>query len=304
MRRYKKRWQGLNEEDQGQESSLGELFKENGIKFTFPNLKNLSTSGITYPQFIACVAQRLLLKQYAAQAIDLDNFLCPMSRTSEIFKNNRGEFSSGLEELVLRKSTLKVINAQSSDNNITQEIQEKTAKEFVKWYEKNWFNVLKSENMLMSLGSIFKTATISETRPSSGDWGILESLFSDLDIRDFLVVTKTEDDIFDNDPNEISVKTFDEILSSIRDFIGMGEDNLPTTFNNLCGDEKLISPTVSSFMISTLIGIQEIEERKKKYTPPLEPYNMFYMFRNTAMSPLLKMNQLVFTTYNYFKILL
>jgi hypothetical protein len=82
-----------------------------------------------------------------------------------------------------------------------------------------------------------------------------------------------------------------------------GSVELPA-LKTLASNEDLIVPTTSSFMLSTLYGIEEIEDRKKKYNAPLDPYNMFYIFKGTSISNLMKMNQFMFTLYNYFKILL
>lgn len=285
------------------EIPIKEVVRDNNIKFTFPNLKNLSESDITYSEFLACVAQRLLLKQYSAQTMDLDNFLCPMSRTTETFNRIKKEYNVGIDSLFLKKGTIKTINSQSSDNRITEEEQERAAIEFVKWYEKYWFEKLKSTEMLESLEFIFKDSVPSEIETQSGDWETLSSMFYSSNPNAFFQMIDAGKEIFMNKPEEMPAKWFNDILDSVNRFIDLTGNNSLDDFDVMCKDGKLIAPTVSSFVLSTLYGIGEIEERRKKYTAPLEPYNMFYILRDGLMSPMLKMNQLVFTTYNYFKIL-
>ena len=267
----------------GQER-VGEVFETSGITFTFSNLKNLVSSDITYGQFLACVAQRLLLKQYAAQTMDANNFLCPMSKTSEIFNENKEDFKTGINELFLKPMTLSVINSQTSQNKVTKDEQTKVATEFVKWYDDVWFNRLKSEEMLVNLGRMFDESEVNEN-----------VLFDEIGI---------DSRVFINKFSSVSPTWFENILEEIHKFMKItGNVDLPS-FEKLVSDEKLILPTTSAFMMSTLHGIQEIEDRKKKYNSPLDPYNMFFIFEGTSMSHLLKMNQFMFTLYNYFKILL
>lgn len=286
------------------EVSVKEIFKDGSISFTFPNLKNLAESDITYSQFLACVAQRLLIKQYAAQTIDLDNFICPMSRSSDVFNEIKGDFNVGIKNLFLKRGTLETINLQSSKNAITAKDQEKAAKQFVTWYDKFWFERLKSQEMLESLEEIFRNPGIPEMKSGSNDWQTLRNIFSSTGYGAFFDMIQAEKELFINKTEDIPVNWLDGILNSVNKFIELsGETNLKD-FESVCSQGSLIAPTVSSFVLSTFYGIEEVEERKKKYTAPLDPYNMFHTFNNTSMSPLLKMNQLVFTTYNYFKILL
>jgi len=295
----------LNEERGGsKEASVKEIFRDGSISFTFPNLKNLAESDITYSQFLACVAQRLLLKQYAAQTIDLDNFICPMSRSSEVFNEIKGDFNVGIKNLFLKRSTIETINLQSSKNKVTEKEQQNAAKQFVTWYDKFWFERLKSQEMLESLEEVFRNPGIPEMKSGSDDWQTLRNIFSSTGYGAFFNMTQAEKETFVNKAEDIPVDWLDGILNSVNKFIELsGETNLKD-FESVCNKGNLIAPTFSSFVISTLYGIEEVEKRKKKYTAPLDPYNMFHTFNDTSMSPLLKMNQLVFTTYNYFKILL
>lgn len=287
----------------GQER-VGEVFETSGVTFTFSNLKNLVSSDITYGQFLACVAQRLLLKQYAAQTMDANNFLCPMSKTSEIFNENKEDFKTGINELFLKPMTLSVINSQTSQNKVTKDEQTKVATEFVKWYDDVWFNRLKSEEMLVNLGRMFDEPEVPEVKNSLDDWKKLSVLFSEVNENVLFDEIGIDSRVFINKFSSVSPTWFENILEEIHKFMKItGNVDLPS-FEKLVSDEKLILPTTSAFMMSTLHGIQEIEDRKKKYNAPLDPYNMFFIFEGTSMSHLLKMNQFMFTLYNYFKILL
>lgn len=283
---------------------VGEVFEQKGISFTFSNLKNLASSDITYPEFLACVSQRLLLKQYAAQTMDAGNFLCPMSRTSDVFNKNKESFKSGINDLFLKPLTLSIINSQTSQNKVTKGEQIEAATEFVKWYDSMWFNRLKSEEFLNSMVDVFKFAEVPDVKQSSGDWKKLAELFSGVNENSFFNIIEVDSKVFINNASSIEPKWFDKILSNINGFMEMtGSVNL-SAFDRIISDEDLILPTTSAFMISTAYGIEEIEEKKKMYNAPLDPYNMFQIFEGTAMSHLLKLNQFTFTLYNYFKILL
>jgi len=285
------------------ESTVASTLSERGISFSFSNLKNLYESDITYSQFLGCVSQRLLLKQYAAQEMDLSNILCPISRTKEIFDRNKASFSSGLNNLFLKQITLPVINAQSSKNKFNKEFQAEAAIEFVKWYDERWFSVLKSEEFLLGLCELFEEASVDNVSKSSDDWKTLAGLYSNIDSGDMLNDMGIDSKVFINKSESFDPDWFNGILSSIVDFINRGDDiNLPA-FTSFVRSEDLILPTVSSFMESTLVGIENIEAKRKSYNAPLDPYNMFYIFRGTSMGQLLKLNQLLFTLYNYMKIL-
>lgn len=288
----------------GDEKNISVLFDEMGIEFRFSNLRNLASSNITYPQFLACVSQRILLKQYAAQTMDASNLLSPMSRTSEIFDKNKASFSSGINNLFLKPMTLSVINSQTSKNKITKEEQVKAAYEFVKWYDDRWFNRLKSDDFLNSLVSVFDGSKIQSIQEASDDWEILSELYSSVDENVVFDQFEIDSKVFINNPGNIEPKWFNDVLSNMMKFMKLSGDIDLSSLNGMIKDEDLIVPTISSFMLSTLYGIEEIEGRKKIYNAPLDPYNMFYIFRGTSMSSLLKMNQMVFTMYNYFKILL
>jgi hypothetical protein len=288
----------------GDEKNISVLFDEMGIEFRFSNLRNLASSNITYPQFLACVSQRILLKQYAAQTMDASNLLSPMSRTSEIFDKNKASFSSGINNLFLKPMTLSVINSQTSKNKITKEEQVKAAYEFVKWYDDRWFNRLKSDDFLNSLVSVFDGSKIQSIQEASDDWEILSELYSSVDENVVFDQFEIDSKVFINNPGNIEPKWFNDVLSNMMKFMKLSGDIDLSSLNGMIKDEDLIVPTTSSFMLSTLYGIEEIEGRKKIYNAPLDPYNMFYIFRGTSMSSLLKMNQMVFTMYNYFKILL
>jgi hypothetical protein len=284
--------------------TVGSVLEDRGIKFSFPNLKNLAGSEITYPQFLACVAQRILLKQYAAQTMDPKNLLCSMSRASEVFNSNKKSFSTGINELFLKPMTLSVINSQTSKNKVTKEEQSKAAVEFVKWYSSFWFIRLKSEEMLNSLEDIFSSAEAPDVKESSNDWDVLAQLFSGVNDKEFFDVTEMDSQVFINKAESMDPKWFDEILASSHRFMELaGNAELPL-FEGIASDGDLLVPTTSAFMTSTLYGIEEVEDRVKRYNAPLDPYNLFHTFRGTSMSHLLKMNQFVFTVYNYFKILL
>lgn len=283
---------------------VGELFQGMGITFTFSNLKNLASSNITYPQFLACVTQRLVLKQYAAQTMDTNNFLCPMSRTSDIFNKNKASFETGINDLFLKKSTLSVINSQTSKNRVTRDEQTVAANEFVKWYDSMWFNRLKSENFLQRLERAFNASELPEIDDDLNDWEKLAKMFEAVNDNAFFNNINIDSQVFINNADNIPPKWFEDILSDIDRFMKMtGTVDIPA-FKNLITSQDLILPTTSSFMISTVYGIEEVEDRKKQYNAPLDPYNMFYIFRESSMSHILKMNQFTFTLYNYFKILL
>lgn len=283
---------------------VGEVFETLGITFTFSNLKNLVSSDITYTEFLACVAQRILLKQYAAQTMDANNFLCPMSKTSEIFNENKESFKAGINELFLKPMTLSVINSQTSKNKITKDDQIKVATEFVKWYDDAWFNRLKSEKMLVNLRRMFEGSEVPEVKNSFDDWKKLSVMFSAVNEDVMFNEMGIDGRLLINNLGSPSPTLFENVLEDILKFIETtGNIDLPF-FEKLVSDEKLILPTTSAFMMSTLNGIEEIEDRKKRYNAPLDPYNMFFIFDGNSMSHLLKMNQLLFTLYNYFKILL
>jgi hypothetical protein len=283
---------------------VGQVFEDNGIAFSFANLKNLSNSEITYPQFLACVAQRILLKQYAAQTMDNGNFLCPMSRTSEIFNKNKASFSSGINDLFLKPMTLSIINSQTSKNKVTKEEQVNVAIEFVKWYDSTWFNRLKSEEFLGSIADAFGSAVPPKVEGNLDDWETLSKLYGGVNDSDFFDEIGVDSKVFINNADSIQPKWFDGILDSSYKFMKLTGNVELSQFNTFVSNEDLVVPTTSSFMLSTLYGIEEIEDRKKKYNAPFDPYNMFYIFKGTSISNLLKMNQFMFTLYNYFKILL
>lgn len=285
------------------EPRASKVLADKGINFSFPNLKNLSNSDITYPEFLGCVAQRLLLKQYAAQVIDTSNILCPTSRTSEIFDKTKEGFSKGLNNLFLKKSTLSVINAQSSKNKINKEVQTAAAIEFVKWYDEYWFNSLKSERFLTSLCQLFEDASIGDVKEESNDWKVLAKLYATVDPGSMLNDIGIDSKVFINTSSNITPVWFDNILSSLVDFIDMGTKKELPEFSSLVDNEELLLPTMSAYMESTIIGIEDIETGKKSYGAPLDPYNMFRTFGGTSMGQLLKLNQMVFTLYNYMKIL-
>ena len=284
--------------------TIQDALEEMGVTFTFPNLRNLSTSNLTYPEFLACVAQRLLLKQYSAQSMDANNFLCPMSRTRDIFNDNKAEFKLGIDELFLKSSTLAIINAQTSKNKVTKQIQNDAAVAFVSWYESNWFDRLKSEELFNQLVETFTDAKIPTVQPDSQDWSILKAMYKNTSIENLIAKIDIEDQIFINRVESIQPKWFDGIFEGCYNFMKLtGNIDLPD-FNTFINDEDLIVPTISSFMLSTTTGIEEIEDKKKRYNAPLDTYNLFYTFKETGLSPIFKMNQFVFTTYNYMKILL
>jgi hypothetical protein len=283
---------------------VGELFRGAGISFTFPNLKNLSSSKITYPQFLACVAQRLLLKQYTAQVLDSKNLLCPMSRTSEIFNENKDSFNTGLNNLFLKSTTLSIINSQTSKNKVTKDEQSSAAEQFVKWYSSYWFDRLKSEEMLTNLETVFTGAEIPSMKPESNDWQILRRLYENAKEDEFFDMIGMESVAFINDADSIKANSFSDVLEASYKFMELSGTVDTPKFEGFASSGDLIVPTTSAFMLSTIHGINEIEARKKSYIPPFDSYNMFYTFRGTSMSNLLKMNQMLFTTYNYMKILL
>lgn len=285
------------------DQTVATTLSERGISFSFSNLKNLYESDITYQQFLGCVAQRLLLKQYAAQEMDLNNILCPISRTSEIFDKNKASFSSGLNNLFLKELTLSVINAQSSKNKFDKSFQSNAAVQFIKWYDDVWFKVLRSEKFLLGLCDLFEDSTPGDAEDFNNDWETLASLYSKVNSGELLNDMGVDSRVFINKMDSISPDWFSDILSSLVDFIELGDEISLSDFNTFVSNEGLILPTVSAFMQSTLVGIQDIESKKKSYNAPLDPYNMFYIFRGTSMGQLLKLNQLLFTLYNYMKIL-
>lgn len=281
-----------------------EVLQDIGVKFSFPNLRNLSQSDITYPEFLACVSQRLLLKQYTAQTMDVRNLLCQKSTTSDVFNKNKEGFRSGINELFLKNQTLSVINSQASKNKVTKGEQEKVALEFVKWYDSMWFNRLKSEKMLDGLLDAFSDAEPPTKAQGSDDWETLRTIYTNVKDDSVFDSIGIDSKIFVNRGENIQPQWFDSILSDLQKFMEMtGTVDIPA-FENLISDEDLIVPTTSAFMISTIYGIEEIEDRKKRYNAPFDPYNMFYTFRETSMAHLLRANQFMFTLYNYFKILL
>jgi hypothetical protein len=285
------------------EATAAAVLSGRGISFSFSNLKNLYESDITYQQFLGCVAQRLLLKQYAAQEMDLSNILCPISRTKEIFDENKNSFSLGLNNLFLKQLTLSLINAQSSKNKFNKEFQAESAIEFIKWYDNKWFNTLKSEDFLLALCELFRDAKLTNVNEGDNDWQTLAILYSNVDSSDMLNDMGIDSKVFINKTESIDTDWFNGILSSIVDFINLGEELKLSSFSSFVKLEDLILPTTSSFMESTLVGIEAIEAKKKSYNAPLDPYNMFYIFKDTSMGQLLKLNQLLFTLYNYMKIL-
>lgn len=284
--------------------NVGQVFQEGGIQFSFSNLVNLSESEITYPQFLACVAQRLLLKQYAAQMMDPNNVLCPISRTQDIFNKNKASFSTGINNLFMKPSTLAVINSQTSKNKVTENEQSEASMEFVKWYESRWFARLKSEELLKSLEDAFAKSSLKGVSSGDGDWETLSMMYSMPNESDLFEELGIDSKIFINNADSIEPRWFEDSLGSIMKFMELtGKVDLQS-FSGFVSDGNLIVPTTSAFLLSTLYGIEEIEGKKKRYNAPLDPYNMFNTFKGTNMSYLLKMNQFVFTLYNYMKILL
>lgn len=283
---------------------VGKLFKDAGISFTFPNLKNLSESNITYSQFLACVAQRLLLKQYTAHSMDSRNLLCSMKTASEIFDRNKESFGVGLSNLFLKNTTLSMINSQSSKNKVSKQDQSLAAEELVKWYASFWFERLKSEEMLESLEKLFEDAEVPLLKSYSGDWDVLRIMYESAKGTDFFDMVGIDSQVFINNADSIKYDLFDGILEGCYRFMSLSGSVETPRFKDLCSKEDLMVSTTSAFMLSTIYGINEIEDKKKRYTSPLDPYNMFNIFKDTSMSGPLRMNQMLFTTYNYFKILL
>lgn len=297
------RIQRLSEREEEQ-VSLKDQFDQAGIKFTFSNLKNLASSDITYPQFLACVAQRILLKQYVAQTMDMNNFLCPMSRTSEIFDKQKASFRAGIDGLFLKKTTLSTINSQSSQNKVTKDEQEKAALEFVSWHDDFWFNRLKSQEFLRELEQVFEGSEMPEIDSNGDDWMKLRQMYSKTDASRFIEKIDLPESLFTSNADGIQPEWCKNVLASTKLFMEMTGDVEMPKFESLVTDEDVLVPTTSAFVASTLLGIQEIEEKKKRYSAPLDAYNMFNTFSGTGMQPLLKINQIMFTVYNYFKILL
>jgi hypothetical protein len=227
-----------------------------------------------------------------------------MSRTSEIFNKNKASFSAGINDLFLKPMTLSIINSQTSKNKVTKEEQVNVAIEFVKWYDSTWFNRLKSEEFLKRIVDAFSSAVPPKVEGNLDDWEILSKLYGGVNDGDFFDAINIDSKVFINNADSIQPKWFDGILDSSYEFMKLTGNVDLSAFNALISNEELIVPTTSSFMLSTLYGIEEVEDRKKKYNAPLDPYNMFYIFKGTSISNLLKMNQFMFTLYNYFKILL
>lgn len=283
---------------------VGQIFQRNGIEFVFPNLKNLAASKITYPQFLACVAQRLLLKQYSANVMDTKNIMCSQKKVTEIFDENKDSFSSGINNLFLKPTTLSMINLQASKNKITKKEQSEAAAEIVKWYESFWFDRLKSEEMLETLENLFSDAQVPQIKSVSGDWEILKELYGSYEGKDFFDMIGSNSQIFINTYDSIPAQTFDDILESCYKFMKFsGSVDIPR-FKDIASKGDLIVATTSAFMLSTISGINEVENKQKNYISMFEPYNMFRLLSGTSMSNILKMNQMLFTTYKYFKILL
>jgi hypothetical protein len=284
-------------------SSLQQLLDEHGIEFNFSNLKNLGESEISYSQFLAFVAQRLLLKQYSAQAVDESNMLCFVSRASEIFNNNKSFFGGELKNLALKKKDLSIINAQLSGNKITEKEQENTAKEFVKWYESSWFDRLKSEDFVTNLDQLFRDHEIPTIKESNNDWKTLSLMYKSVDEENFFDKLGIDSKVFINESDSASPDWFNDVIEDCYKFIELtGTTNL-SYLKTLISKQSLICPTTSAFMISTMVGIEEVESGKKRYVSPFETYGLFRIFKDTSMGHLLVMNQFVFTLYNYFKIL-
>lgn len=283
---------------------VGDVFRQAGIEFTFPNLKNLASARITYPQFLACVAQRLLLKQYAAQVLDSKNLLCPKSRTAEIFDKNKSSFNTGINNLFLKTTTLSIINSQTSKNKVTKEEQIEAAEQFVKWYSSYWFDRLKSEEMLENLEQVFEGSEAPNIKSDVGDWQKLKILYEGTNVEGFFDMIGLESTVFINSVDSINPRSLSDVMEASYKFMKMtGSVDMPK-FETMASSGDLIVPTTSAYMLSTIEGINEIERREKNYLPPFDSYNMFYTLRETGMSSILKMNQMLFTMYNYMKILL
>lgn len=280
-----------------------DLFSSMKIEFTFPTVKSILNADLTYPQFLGVIAQRIILKQYAAQVVDTKNVLCPIIRVSSIFDENKMKFSDSLKNIKLEKDYVSLINAQTSKNRITKEFQSSVAGEFIRWYEKNWFNRLRSEQFLKELTDSFENATLSEIKETD-DWKKLYQMFSQVDTSKWLEDHNFDTRVFLNLEKDIDPKWFDTSLKSCMNYINLTGDVNLSEFERLIINEDLITPTVSSFMLSTLLGIEEIEEEKMKYAAPLDTYNLFSVFKGSVMGQLLKGNQFLFTLYKYFKIIL
>lgn len=289
-------------EDQNSQK-VKDLFSSMKIDFTFPTVKSIINADLTYPQFLAVIAQRVLLKQYAAQAVDTKNVMCPMIRVSGIFDENKLKFSESLKNIKLEKDYVSLINAQTSKNKITKEFQSSVADEFIRWYEKNWFNRLRSEVFLMQLTESFSEANLSEIKETD-DWKKLYQMFSQIDTSKWLEDHNFDTRVFLNLEKDIDPKWFDTSLKGCMNYIDLTGDANLSEFERLIINEDLITPTVSSFMMSTLIGIEEVEEDRMKYNAPLDTYNLFSVFKGTVLGQLLKGNQFLFTLYKYFKIVL
>ena len=288
---------------ENENKSLQTLFSDNGIQFQFSNLKNLSESQITYSQFLSLVAQRLLLKQYSAQAVDEDNLLCYTSNASDTFNNNKKFFGNSLKNLVLKRKHVSMINAQTSKNKITQELQEGAAAQFIKWYESNWFNRLKSEDFSVSLEKLFDGSEPPIVESTNSDWKTLFELYKNVDENEFFERLEIEDRLFINGPDSVSPDWFYDVMEDCYKFMKLTGNIDMGSFEGLIINQQMITPTVSAFMISTMMGIDEIENGTKKFKSPYETYSLFRIFRGTSMGYLLRMNQFVFTLYNYFKML-
>jgi len=283
--------------------SLRDLFKEREISFDFSNLKNLADSQITYPQFLALVAQRILLKQYSAQVLDDSNMLCYFSRASEIFNDNKSFFGQNLKNLVLKRSHIAIINAQVSGNKVTEDEQRDVAEEFTRWYESSWFYRLKSEDFSVNLEKLFEDSFPPSIERSSSDWNILSQLYKAVDEDEFFERLNIDSKILINRPNSVSPDWFYEIMEDCLKFMNLTGEVDVSSFKSLITKQSFISPTIVAYMTSTMMGIDELEYGTKKYNSPFETYGLFRLFKNTSMGYLLRMNQFVFTLYNYFKII-
>ena len=286
-----------------QQELARDLFSSLGIEFNFPNLKGISQSEITYPQFLAIVTQRVMLKQYSAQSVDSKNLLCPIIRVKSVFDENKTKFSDSLKSIELEKKYISLINSQTSKNKITEEFQSSVAGEFVEWYEKNWFNRLKSEEFLNLLVNSFADAKLDKIKEGD-DWEKLYQMYSQIDTSKWLEGLEFDTRIFINSAKNADPKWFDDSLRMILHFIEFTGNVELSEFNRLILNEDLIAPTLSSFMISTLMGIEELEEDKTSYNSPFDTYNLFSKFKGTAPGQLMKVNQYLFTIYKYFKIIL
>jgi len=279
-----------------------DLFSSLGIEFSFPNLKNIAESSVTYPQFLGIVAQRILLKQYAAQSVDTKNLLSPFIRVSSLFDENKTKFSESLKEIKLEKGYISLINSQTSRNKLSKDDQSAVAQSFISWYEKNWFTRLKSEALLNSLVKSFSDADLKEIS-GGGDWEKLYQIYSQIDTSDWLESVGFDTKIFINDSKAVDPKWFGDSIKTCIQFMELSGGVSIQGLDSFILNEDLITPTVSSFMISTLIGIEEIENGKMKYNPPFDTYELFSVFKSSVPGQLMKANQFLFTLYKYFKII-